>query len=41
MADGDGRDASGQDQQVVAEVQGGGAALQLGSRPHVDAEPVD
>lgn len=40
VADSDGRDASGQHQQVVAQVQGGGAALQLGSWLHADAEPV-
>lgn len=41
VADGDGRDASGQDQQVVAQVQGGGAAFQLGTWLDTDTEPVD
>lgn len=41
VAHSDGRDASGQHQQVVAQVQGGGAAFQLGSRFHGDAEPVN
>lgn len=40
VADGDGRDASGEDQQVVAQVQGGGATGQLGSRLHAHDEPV-
>lgn len=41
VADSDGRDASGQHQQVVAQVQGGGATFQFGSRLHGDAEPVN
>lgn len=40
VANGDGRDAPGEDQQVVAQVQGGGATRQLGSRLHAHDEPV-
>ena len=35
------RDASGEDQQVVAQVEGGGAALQFGTWLDIDTEPVD
>lgn len=41
VANGDRRDASGEDQQVVAQVEGGGAAFQFGTGLDADAEPVD
>lgn len=37
----DRRDASGEDQQVVAQVEGGGAAFQFGTWLDIDTEPVD
>lgn len=41
VASDDRRDTSGKDQQVVAQVEGGGAAFQFGTRLDIDTEPVD
>lgn len=41
VANGDRRDASGEDQQVVAQVEGSRAAFQFGTWLDADAEPVD
>lgn len=41
MANGDGRDASGKHQQVVAQVQGSRATFQFGTWLNIDTEPVD
>lgn len=41
VADDDGREASGEDQQVVAQVEGRGAAFHFGTWFDTDTKPVD